>query len=442
MTTIQNTTSSKPRSMASVCRRRDQLRREGIRPETLAWAIAEASQAAIELADLPGSDMVRSCLAKAREASTAGPECEALLVFAAAGVNQVRRELRTVGVPVPLTRNEAFRAIRLAQRKTPEPQVILEAIQIAGPTRVLKMMLDRSVPFSTALAREMVAASKDGDKAKVTALTQVGACGVRDLHRGIKFDASAAVRAQGVVTIAGIVAAESPRRALRERSRVAEGDEAERLATLSFARNDSLKRAVRIVSSRCRNLAFREFGRARKEGRPDALVAYRAIKAAGAIQLIEMTSDDDAAFERKLADEVVAAFERKDSERARALIDVGAFGVWRLRHGVKVDVTDEVRSVSARSIAEILAGESPRRALRKRARAAEGEEEAETLAALSFVDPRRLERSVRNALHQCVAAAFTTAKARAGIEGQPLGADRVPGTHVAAAVAGKDGSRD
>jgi hypothetical protein len=438
MNTFESTNHT--RSMASVCRRRDQLKNEGIRPETLAWAVAEASETAIELADHPGPDMVRQCLAEAQRPDTSGTECEALLIFAAAGVNRVRSELRTVGVPVPLTKSEAFREIRLAQRKAALSHAeMFEAIQVVGPSRVLEMAMDQRIPFSVALADEIVVASKEGDKPRVEALTQVGAFGVRELRRGLKVHVSTQVRAYGVVALAEIIADESPRRALRHQAAATDGDRAEELAALSFVQAGALKQAVGVATARCRDLALLEMGRARKTG-VDSEAVYRAIQTVGAVHLMEVMDFGSNQSELRLAEEVVAAFEKGDSRRGRALISIGAFGVWRLHHGVKIDASDLVRDAGAEMIAEIIAGESPQQALRDRAREAEGEE-AERLAALSFVDRRRLDRSAEKALHQRVATAFAVAEDRAGSSGQPLGANRVPGTQVAAVV-GKDEARD
>lgn len=51
-------------------------------------------------------------------------------------------------------------------QRGPVSRRISEVIQTAGPARVLEMMLDRSVPFSAALASEIVAASKEADKSR------------------------------------------------------------------------------------------------------------------------------------------------------------------------------------------------------------------------------------------------------------------------------------
>jgi hypothetical protein len=122
---------------------------------------------------------------------------------------------------------------------------------------------------------------------------------------------------------------------------------------------------------------------------------------------MEVLSSDQS-FERTLADEIVAAVEASDSERAVALTGICAFGSWRLRRGVKVDVVDQVRDYGAAAIAEVAAGDSPQRTLRRLARAAAGED-ADTLAAFSLVDPRRLERSAGRALRQRIAAAMDVA---------------------------------
>jgi len=407
MNTVQINT--RPRTMASVCRRRDRLQVEGIRPATLAWAVAEVSESAIAISELPGPEMVRTCLEQALDPNRSGSECEALLVLSAGGVGRVRRELRSVGVSVPLTRNEAFREVRRARcGVSPSYKKAFEAIRTAGAVRVMEMALDHSTSFVEALAAEIVTASQSGEKERVQALTDVGGRGIGDLHRGVKVDVVAEVRAAGVTAIAGIVAGQSPRRVLRARARAAEGQMAETLAALSFVQIGSLKRAVRIVTGRSRKQALREMGRARRAGEIDSKAIYRAVGTVGAVWLMELMDDDGVPFDRALASEVVVAFDGGEPERAHALIDIGAFGNWRLHRGVKVDVSDEVREQGAAEIAEIVAGESPQRVLRDRARAAEGQEAA-VLAALSFVEPRRLERSVTKALHQRVAPALCAA---------------------------------
>jgi hypothetical protein len=407
MNTMQSDTSPQ-RSMAAVCRRREQLQREGVRPERLAWAVAEASESAMALASTPGPTMVRTCLEQARDPRRSGPESEALLVLSAAGVSELRRELRSVGVSLPLTRNEAFREIRQAGRGQLDHELVFRAVRTAGATRILAMVLNHRVPFGRAIADAVVTASRrDGGGEVVRALTAIGAFGARGLHRGVKVDASALVRELGVKEVGELLASESPRRSMRETSWQLEGDEAEALAALSFVQTSSIRRAVGAFTHRSRKRAFQEIKRVRRSGEAVPRTVYSHILTVGPAHVMEVLSSDQS-FERTLADEIVAAVEAGDSERADALTGICAFGSWRLRRGVKVDVVDQVRNYGAAAIAEVAGGDSPQRALRRLARAAAGED-ADTLAAFSLVDPRRLERSAGRALRQRIAAAMDAA---------------------------------
>jgi hypothetical protein len=398
--------------MSSVCRRRLELQTLGVRPETLAWAVAEASEPAIALSELSGSEMVRTCLEQACDPRTSGTESEALLILAAAGVGQVRRELRSLGVSVPLDRHEAFREVRRAGRKaSPDHKAAFEAIRAAGASRIVEMILDRTTTFTEALAEEIVQASREGENERVRALIQVGAFGPRALHRGIKVDITKEVMAIGVTTFAEMVAGRSPRRALRVKARMAEGQTADTLAALSFIRTPSLKRAARIATDRSREQALREMNRARRAVRTDHDAIYRAVGLAGPLGLMNLVDGAGASFERVLAGRIVEAFDIGEPKGARALIDIGAFGVGGLRRGIRVDVSEDLGGLSSPEIAEIAVGDLPQRVLRNRARAAVGQR-AGLFAALSFVEPRCLRRSATKALRRQAARSRLVAECR------------------------------
>lgn len=418
MNSTQITTSTKPRTLSSVCRRRGELQAEGIRPETLAWAVAEASEPAIALSELPGPEMVRTCLKQACDPSKSGTESEALLILSAAGIGQVRRELRSLGVAVPLNRNEVFREVRRAGREaSPDHKAAFGAIRVAGASRIMEMVLDRTTTFTEALADEIVQASRDGEGERMKALLQVGAFGPRALHQGIKVDITKEVMAVGVTTFAGMVAGSSPRPALRLKARVAEGQMADTLAALSFIRTNSLKRAARIATDRSRRQALREMDRARRAVKADHDAIYRAVGLAGPLGLMNLIEGAGASFERVLAGKIVEAFDVGESKRARALIDIGAFGVWGLRRGVELDVSEDLGGLGSTEIAEIAVGDLPQRVLRDRARAAVGQR-AGLFAALSLVEPRCLRRSATKALRR------QAAQSRCVPDRRP---DRLPG---------------
>jgi len=241
-TEIDHTT---PRSMAALCRRREQLQTEGVRPDTLAWAVAEASESALAVLGMSGPEMVRSCLAEARSARRSGAEAEALLVFSAAGVSRLRVEARALGVPVPLNRHEAFREMRRTPK--PEPAAAYAAIRLLGAVNVMETMCDRSVPFHRALAEQISAASHVGEAARVSSLCQVAALGIWELRRGIRVDVTREVAGCDLDELSVVLADDRPRALLRERARAAEGEEAQLLALLSFVQTGWLGRSVRAA---------------------------------------------------------------------------------------------------------------------------------------------------------------------------------------------------
>jgi hypothetical protein len=403
-------TGTQPHTLASACRRRTELQALGVRPETLAWAVAEASEPAIALSGLPGPEMVRACLEQACDPEKSGTESEALLVFSAAGVGQVRRELRSLGVGVPLNRNEVFGEVRRASRTSSSDQrKVFAAIRVAGAARIMRILLDRATTFTDALVDEVVRASRDGEEERVAALVQVGAVGAKALHRGIKVDATNEIMAVGVTASAGIIAGRSPRRVLRREAQAAEGSAADMLAALSFVQTASLKRAGRIATLRSRKLALLEMTRARRARQIGDAAIRRALSVADAVWLMELVDGRGGSFEQCLAGAIVEAFDSRDPERARALIDIGAFGVCRLRRGIGADVSGELRGLGSEEIEEIAEGGLAQRALRERARSAEGPR-AVLLAVLSFIEPRRLKRSAANALSVCVAPMSGTVK--------------------------------
>lgn len=414
------------RSMAAVCRRREQLQAEGIRPETLAWAVAEASEAAITLADVPGPVMVRRCLEQARAAETAGPESEALLVLSAAGVGRLRQELRSVGVSIPLTRNEAFKAIRLAGAQSPDHESVFSAIETVGPRAVLTMVLDKQTPFTRSIADAMTDASTQREGDRVKALTIIGGFGLRGLHRGLRIDAKPAVSLIGVSVMSSLLEEKSPRRAIRARARREEGDTAESLLALSFVQSSSLKRAVAVLKTRARKAAFREVRRVHRSGALTHERVYESIKAIGAVEILHRL-DAPAPFESSLAVEAGLALELGDQERATAMIDVCAFGPWRLRKGLKVDVVDEIRQQGSTAVAEVVYGSNATATLRLLAAAASGSE-AEALTRLSFVEPRQLERCTGRALDNRMVAGIEAALDVPTTEpGRPTSLERVEG---------------
>lgn len=437
MNTTQSTMNSQ-RSMAAVCRRREQLQAEGVHPEKLAWAVAEASEAAIELATVRGPEMVRTCLERARDSHSSGSESEALLILSAAGVSQLRRELRSVGVSLPLTRNEAFREVRRARRQR-NHDVIFDAIRTAGASRILAMMRDRRVPFGEAIASAIVTTSRQATGPdEMKALTTIGGFGVRELHRGLQVDPRTTVRELGAAEVGELLAAESPRHAMREVSRELRGAEAEALALLSFVRPSCVRRAVRTISGRARKRVFDEIRRLRRSGEVTPEIVFAYIRTAGPSHIMEVLSSDQS-FERTLADEIIAAQAAGDGDRAVALTGICAFGSWRLRRGVRVNAVDEIRDFGAPEIAEVAAGESPQRELRRLSRGAAGEK-ADALAAFSLVDPRRLERAAGRALRQRFATAMFAASPATG-SGQPPASSRVHGTPLVA-VGGKEKESD
>jgi len=424
------------RSMAAVCRRREQLQAEGIRPETLAWAVAEASDAAITLADVPGPVMVRRCLEQARSAETTGPESEALLVLSAAGVSRLRQELRSVGVPVPLSRNEAFRAIRLAGAKSPDHDSVLRAIETVGPRDVLTMLLDKETPFTKSIAEAMTGASAQGEGSRLKALTIIGAFGFRGLHQGLRVDAKRMVSLIGVSVMSSLLDEKSPRRAIRARARREVGDTAEILLALSFVQPSSLKRAVAVLTARVRKCGFREVRRVHQTGALTHQQVYESIKAIGAVGILRRL-DAPAPFESSLALEAGLALELGDQERATALVIVCAFGPWRLRKGLKVDVVHEIRKTGAAAIAEVVYGPNPTATLRLLAAAASGAE-AESLTRLSFVEPRHLERCTSRALDSRMVAGIEAAlEAPVTALGQPTSLERVEGNPTAQVAEGE-----
>jgi hypothetical protein len=143
--------------------------------------------------------------------------------------------------------------------------------------------------------------------------------------------------------------------------------------------------------------------RARRAVKADHDAIYRAVGLAGPLGLMNLIEGAGASFERVLAGKIVEAFDVGESKRARALIDIGAFGVWGLRRGVEVDVSEDLGGLGSPEIAEIAVGDLPPRVLRDRARAAEGQR-AELFAALSLVEPRCVRRSATKALRRQTAA--------------------------------------
>lgn len=269
-TEIDNT---RARPMAALCRRREQLQAEGVRPDTLAWAVAEASEPALAMLEMSGPEMVRSCLAEARSARRSGTEAEALVVFSAAGVSRLRAEARALGVGVPLNRHEAFRQMRRTRK--PEPAEALEAIRSLGARHVMETMCDRSVPFHRALAEQIADASKVGEVARVEALCQLAAFGVWELRRGIRVDVEEELLGWDLESLTHVLASDRPRALLRERARGSEGEEAERLALLSFIQTGWLGRSVREAERRRQPLASALRGAREKAARGREIAADR-----------------------------------------------------------------------------------------------------------------------------------------------------------------------
>jgi hypothetical protein len=244
---------TKSRSMAALCRRREQLQTEGVRPDTLSWAVAEASESALAMLEMPGPEMVRKCLADARSGRCGGTEAEALLVFSAAGVGRLRAEARALGIPVPLNRHEAFREMRRTPK--PEPAAAYVAIRSLGAMSVMEMMCDRGIPFHRALAERISEASRASDTARVSSLCQVAAFGVWELRRGIRVDVTEEVADCDLEELSVVLADDRPRVLLRERARAAAAEEAQLLALLSFVQTGWLGRSVRAVKSARRSRA-------------------------------------------------------------------------------------------------------------------------------------------------------------------------------------------
>lgn len=420
------TTSTQPRTLSSACRRRKELQVDGVRPETLAWAVAEASESAIALAGVPGPEMVRTCLEQACDPRKSGTESEALLVLAAAGVGQVRRELRSLGVDVPLNRNEVFGEIRRASRRSsPSQKMVFAAIREAGAARIMTLLVDRETAFTEALADEIAQASRNDETERVKALVQVGAFGARALHRGVKLDVTKEVIAVGVTASAEMVLSRSPRQTLRHKAQAAEGKTADALAALSFIQTTSLKRAAHTATIRARKLALLEMRRTRRAGEIDGDAIYRAAGVAGASWLMGLMGDCGRSFEQTLAGAIVEAFGVGAPKRARALIEIGAFGVWGLRRGVKADVSEAVRELGPEEIAEILDGGQPHDVLRERAHGAEGRR-GELLASLFLVEPRSLKLSTAKALGQLAAPRPRVAEREPGRTPRGEAAERCP----------------
>ena len=160
------------------------MQAEGVKPDRLAWAVAQVSEPAVELLSRSGPDMVRACLERARDPRLDGLESEAMLVLAAAGMSQLRGELRALGIPVALTRNEAFREIRRMGRKAPDHQGVLEAVRLVGAARIVAMIEDHSVPFAKAIADAMVASHRTGTPARSLRWHSSGPSGPPSSRRG------------------------------------------------------------------------------------------------------------------------------------------------------------------------------------------------------------------------------------------------------------------
>jgi hypothetical protein len=262
------TDNTKERPMAALCRRREQLQAEGVRPDTLAWAVAEASEPALSVLEMSGPEMVRHCLAEARSAKRSGTEAEALVVLSAAGVGRLRAEARALGVGVPLNSHEAFREMRRTSK--PQPAEALEAIRSLGARSVMETMCDRSVPFHRALAAQVATASRIGQPGRVKALCQVAAFGVWELRRGIRVDVDEELLGWDLESLTDILANDRPRAMLRERARTGEGEEAERFALLSFVQTGWLGRSVRAAGRRRQPLSRALYAaeEQRAQGRP------------------------------------------------------------------------------------------------------------------------------------------------------------------------------
>jgi hypothetical protein len=151
--------------------------------------------------------------------------------------------------------------------------------------------------------------------------------------------------------------------------------------------------------------------RARRAVKADHDAIYRAVGLADSLWLVNLMENTGASFERVLAGKIVEAFDVGESKRARALIDIGAFGVWGLRRGLRVDVSEDVGGLGSSEVAEIAAGDLPQRVLRDRARAAKGQR-ARLFAALSLVEPRCLKRSATKALRRQAAQPRCVAESR------------------------------
>jgi hypothetical protein len=426
MDTIQNT--SRPRPMSEVCRRREQLQAEGVRPDRLAWAVAQVSESAVELLSQSGPDMVRACLERARDPRLDGLESEALLVLAAAGMTQLRGELRALGVPVALTRNEAFRQIRRMGRKARDHQTILGAIRVVGGARVVAMIEDRQVPFARAIADAMVIESTDGDAAKVAALALIGAFGAAELHKGLRADPASEVEAVGAPQALEVLGLGSPRRNLRERSGAVTGGAADALAAMSFVQTGCLRRACRSLLADRRAEVVRDIKRLRRSGALGHQSVLDSLREVGGLEIIDLLRTKGG-FQPQLVDRIVTAVERDESKRAEALKVICAFGDWRLRRGLKADAVDDIQYLGAEEIAAIVAAGSPHKALRERARSAGGAR-GNRLAVLSLIDQRKLEQCTGKALNRRVATAF----AAAARSRQPSTPDRVGSSPVALAA--------
>jgi hypothetical protein len=408
--TIQKQQMLRPRSMAGLCRRREQLQAEGVRPETLAWAVAEISDDAIAIAELEGNEMVKRCLDRARDPEVSGQESEALLVLSAAGVSRVREELRYVGVRVALTQNEAFREIRrVGRNRELGDQTVYDAVVAAGAEKVAALLEDRSVPLPKGVAAAMVRASGEGRTDAVGALALVAAAGPKRLKTGLKVDARDLIAKVGHGFASELAEAPHPTRRVRAAAEKRGPGQAEALAELRFVHGVAVKRGAEAVRRRARSDAFRSMKATRKSGGVNVADLYRAIWAIGPARLASQMSGDPRAVERWLADVHIQAKATGHDDEARAAIQVGAFGVRRLSRGVKGDVSTEVGQAGADEVARLVFSGSATAALRQASAAASGRR-SDLLGALSFVEQAVLERSTREAQHRRVGVALRDAE--------------------------------
>jgi len=238
-------------------------------------------------------------------------------------------------------------------------------------------------------------------------LALIGAFGAPELKKGLKADPSSEVEAVGPAQVQEVLGMDSPRCILRERSAAATGAVAEALAVISLVQIACLRRVGRSLLAERRTGVVRTVKRLRQSGVISHQSVADSIREVGGLEIVDLLGANGG-FQAQLVERILAALERNESERAEALTVICAFGDWRLRRGLRVEVVDDVQSLGAREIAEIVAAGSPHRALRESARRTGGAR-GDRLAVLSLIDQRKLEQCTGKALNRQVATAFALA---------------------------------